>query len=117
MPEGSDEQVAVSREEHLAAIARLDNADSELRASIVATERALRTDYEDKIAGAVLAVKDDIIGVRTAMSVDVGNVRDDVKDVQDHLTWQDRLVGGGLFTGGITFAVLLVLQFTQHIFG
>jgi len=43
----------VTREEHLATIARLDAADAELRASMANVERSLRTDYESKIGAAV----------------------------------------------------------------
>lgn len=100
---------AVTRAEHIAAIARLDAADAELRASIVSTERALRTDYEDKISVAVADVKQDIAGVRQAL-------KEDVDGVQDHLTWQDRIIGGALVTGVVTFLVYVALHFL-HIHG
>ena len=108
---------AVSRAEHMAAIARLDAADSELRAAIATTERALRQDYEGKIAGAVTLLTADLQAARADLKEDVLAARTDLKSdidgVDDHLTWQDRAVGGGV----ITFIVLLVLQFTNHIFG
>lgn len=91
----------VTREEHQAAIQRLDEADTELRQSISSMERNMRGDYENKIAVAVADVKE-------AIQISNSDVKSDVGAIQDHLTWQDRTVGG---------TVLLALMYVLLHFG
>jgi len=81
----------VGREEFQTVIARLDEADRELGKAILDTERALRHDYESKIADAVVGVKEYIADSH-------GQLHEDVGEVKDHLTWQDRTLVAGLIT-------------------
>lgn len=77
----------VTRAEHQAAIARLDQADSDLRNSIAETERILRTDYEGKISAAVASVNGNLVGLKT-------DLKGDIDEVKVHLTAQDDVLGG-----------------------
>src|SRR5512142_2025600 len=62
----------VTRAEHLAALARLDQADAELRKAQTDLERSIRHDYEGKIASAVS-------GLSTTIDLRFDNVDEELK--------------------------------------
>jgi hypothetical protein len=94
----------VTRDEHLDAIRRLEEADGELGRALVELERAMRADYESKISDAVTQMKE-------AISSSNDDLKGDIGQVQDHLTWQDRTVGGAV----VLFFTYLLLHFVVHI--
>lgn len=98
----------VTRSEFLEAIRRLDAADAELRSDTKELERVLRAEFEGKIADAIESVGDK---VDTANE----NLKEDVTTIQNHLTWQDRMIVGGFVSIAIFVSVSLILHYAFHI--
>lgn len=99
----------VTREEHADAIRRLDEADRDLRESIISTERVLRLETTAAISAAVTDIK-------TTVQAGHDNLKEDVVKIEDHLSWQDRLLAGALITIIATFIVYSLLAH-YHILG
>lgn len=93
----------VTRDEHQAAIDRLDAADAELRVAHSSLERELRRDYEEKISDAVDSVKE-------TFTERANDLKEDIGHVQDHLTWQDRTVAAAVI-------LMLVAVAAHYLFG
>lgn len=98
----------ITRAEFIEAVRRLDTADAELRAGSRELERVLRADYEDKIASAVTAVGEK---VETANA----NLKEDVNDIKEHLTWQDRMLIGSVVGAILMVAAYVVLHYVFHV--
>lgn len=96
----------VSRDEHQAAIARLDAADAELRQSIVNTERVLRGEFMEAVTAAADGLKSEIVLRNQTLEGKVDVVDDKVESVDNHLSWQNRTIGAAILSGIVSFIVL-----------
>ena len=86
----------ISRSEHNDAIARLEAADQALQRQIIDTERVLRDEFGTAMRELKGDLKDDFMGMSDKQDNLHSSLQGDLKEVKDHLTWQDRTIGGGV---------------------
>lgn len=98
----------ITRGEYQETVRRLDEADVQLRKHMDEVENTLRQDYEEKITAAVKDMKD-FVGTSFL------TLGGDVKKVQDHLSWQDRLIVSSVSGFFITVLTWVVLRYAFHI--
>lgn len=102
----------VTREEHVEAIRRLDEADAELRKAQTELERTLRHDYEAKIADAVTNLKDEIKGVRDEVKTSGADLKERIGGVKAALASQNKWALGIVATIiALTIAALIAKHF------
>jgi hypothetical protein len=103
----------ITRAEHDKDIQRLNEADMTLQNAIIDMERALRTDYEQKLTAAISSVNHTLDATKQDLKEDIGGIEIHLTDQDEVLKDQNKFfysaVGSGvlaLLTGVVTFIVL-----------
>jgi len=105
--------MGVSQEQHDRDVARLDGAIDSVRNAQVELERSLRqadADLERQLrAETAEAVRHAAEGLSNKIDEREADLKADINGLDEHLTWQDRAVGGAV----LTFVVYAALHVTH----